>query len=477
MVMVCAAVVLQAKPVDKAVAARYAAQVLHKAVVDVTPQQFTECYLFVGVDNKGFALIAADDCVRPLLAYSLGGQWPVSSTPMPDPVAAWIDGYQREIASVVASGAVPSPVVQALWENPATRKSGNAVSPLLTTRWEQGSYYNLYCPYDTVDSAYCYTGCVATAMAQIMRYWEYPEIGWGEYSYTHPTYGIQSADFGHTHYRWERMPDTLNAACDSFQVDAVATLMYHAGVAVRMVYGINSSGAFDISRGTLNYPCAENAMKTYFRYNPMLSGNSKTSFSDTEWDSMLRSELDAARPVFYCGHHQGRAGHAFVLDGYDTMGMFHVNWGWGGYYDAYYTVDSLSPGAGSLGGNPIYTFNSNPVKALRAPTGTKGSYLHNFLTAFLVTFSNPLIILLFIGLFARFSFVSEGELVSETVTGYVSIVGGALLWWFMLTYGVNKVRKQFNLRGIWVLNRVIGVIVMIVAIVGMVITFLGESLY
>ena len=125
----------------------------------------------------------------------------------------------------------------------------------------------------------------------------------------------------------------------------------------------------------------------------------------------------------------------------------------------------------------FYTFRSNPVKALRAPSGNKGSYMHNFLTAFLVTLSNPLIILLFIGLFARFSFVEVGELVSSTVTGYVSIVAGALLWWFLLTTGVNKVRSQFNLRGIWMLNRVIGVIVMIVAIVGLVITCLGESLY
>lgn len=125
----------------------------------------------------------------------------------------------------------------------------------------------------------------------------------------------------------------------------------------------------------------------------------------------------------------------------------------------------------------IYTFNSNPVKALRAPSGNKGSYLHNFLTAFIVTLSNPLIILLFIGLFARFSFVEQGELVSETVTGYLSIVCGALLWWFVLTRVVSKVRAQFNLRGIWMLNRLIGVIVMIVAVVGLVITCLGESLY
>ena len=125
----------------------------------------------------------------------------------------------------------------------------------------------------------------------------------------------------------------------------------------------------------------------------------------------------------------------------------------------------------------IYPFSSNPVKALRAPSGKKGSYMHNFLTAFLVTLSNPLIILLFIGLFARFAVVEVGELVINTVTGYVSIVAGALLWWFILTTGVTKVRSQFNLRGIWMLNRVIGVIVIIVALVGLIITCLGQSLY
>ena len=125
----------------------------------------------------------------------------------------------------------------------------------------------------------------------------------------------------------------------------------------------------------------------------------------------------------------------------------------------------------------IHTFRSNPVKALRAPSGKKGSYMHNFLTAFLVTLSNPLIILLFIGLLARFSVVGEGMLVSETVTGYVAIVAGALLWWFLLSTGVSKVRTQFNLRGIWIINRTIGVIVIIVAVVGLIITFLGESLY
>ena len=107
----------------------------------------------------------------------------------------------------------------------------------------------------------------------------------------------------------------------------------------------------------------------------------------------------------------------------------------------------------------IYTFRSNPVQSIRPVSTSKGSYFHNFITAFAVTLSNPLIIFLFVGLFARFAFVSEGVLVFEAVTGYLAIALGALTWWFGITFFVNKVRTQFNLRGIWILNRIIGGIV------------------
>ena len=107
----------------------------------------------------------------------------------------------------------------------------------------------------------------------------------------------------------------------------------------------------------------------------------------------------------------------------------------------------------------IYTFRSNPVQSIRPVSANKGSYFHNFITAFAVTLSNPLIIFLFIGLFARFAFVQPGVLVFEEITGYLAIALGALAWWFGITFFVNKVRTRFNLRGIWILNRVIGSIV------------------
>ena len=125
----------------------------------------------------------------------------------------------------------------------------------------------------------------------------------------------------------------------------------------------------------------------------------------------------------------------------------------------------------------IYTFRSNPVQSIRPVSTNKGSYFHNFVTAFAVTLSNPLIIFLFIGLFARFAFLQPGVLLYETITGYLAIALGALTWWFGITYFVNKVRTKFNLRGIWILNRIIGGVVMVASVIGLVYSLLGESIY
>lgn len=129
-----------------------------------------------------------------------------------------------------------------------------------------------------------------------------------------------------------------------------------------------------------------------------------------------------------------------------------------------------------LFGFGVYTFRSNPVKSLRPTSSAPGTYLHNFVTAFFVTFSNPLIIFLFIGLFARFSFVMPGRTLGFQLVGYLAIIMGAISWWFGITYFVSKVRNRFNVRGIWVLNRIIGVIVMIASVVGLVLTLSGKSL-
>ena len=333
-------------------------------------------YLVTPDVGAGFVLVATDDCVRPVLAHSSSAFFPVNG--MPAHVAKWIDGYRREIASLVAAGAIPSPEVQAQWSlgGPSPKSGITPVAPLMTTTWGQKPYYNLLCPYDEQDSAYSVVGCTATATAQVMKYWNHPEVGWGSHGYYHDDYGYLYAQFDTTHYRWNLMPNSLDALSDSAAMMAVAELMYHVGVAVEMEYSPSSSGAWANSFGISDLPCAENALKTYFKYSPMLSSIYKDEHSDSDWDAMILAEIEAARPVLYIGY-DTVGGHTFVLDGVDSIGMFHVNWGWRGSYDGYYTLDSLSPGAGGIGGNATYTFNTDNSAVI----GIQPSFASNESTA------------------------------------------------------------------------------------------------
>ncbi len=356
-----------AKPVNHLEAQHVAENLLHKVVVDATPANFSQCYLFAGADGKGFVLVAADDCVRPILAYSPDSHFPLDtqslghSAPLalPQHISHWLNAYQINIAALVEAGAVASPRVQAEWQallsDKFHRVRDNFVAPLLTTRWNQGYPYNLQCPYSIPDSAYSVTGCVATATAQIMKYWNHPAVGRGSHSYS-CNFGTLSARFDTTHYDWAHMPDSPNWMSTDQERNAVAQLMYHVGVAVEMDYSPHSSGAHVASDGNSSMASSENALKNFFRYNQALFAAAKADYSDTDWDALLTAELDAARPMIISGH-DNSGGHAFVLDGYDTLGFFHVNWGWGGYCDGYYTLDSLNPDGSGIGGNATNGYN------------------------------------------------------------------------------------------------------------------------
>lgn len=337
---------LSAKPVLPATAQRVAENLLRKQVVDVTPATFTECYLFAAADGKGFALIAADDCVRPVLGYSPDGVFSTDS--LPDHIGDWIKAYQNNIASLKAAGA---PAVDIKYR----RVRDTAVGPLLATTWNQSPYYNSLCPPLNTDSR-AVTGCVATATAQVMKYWNHPAVGRGSHSYDTPN-GTLSANFDTTHYLWDSMPVSLNRFSSATAVEAVSQLMLHIGIAVEMTYG-NSSGACVSSNGDPNMASSENALKNYFRYNQALFGVARVDCTDAEWDRLITADLDASRPILISGH-DNDGGHAFVLDGYDTLGLYHVNWGWGGYCDGYYIFDSLSPGAGGIGSNATNSYNQD----------------------------------------------------------------------------------------------------------------------
>lgn len=316
------------------------------SLAEVTHQtNFQEFYIFSNTSGPGFVLVAADNCVKPVLGYSLNNN---IQFPLPPHVQNWLEGYENEIAFAKEQGFRATNEIEEQWSEllrgDYVPRSTTEVEPLLSTTWNQDPYYNDSCP--MIDGVHSITGCTATATAQIMKFWNWPEVGTGSYTYIDPTFGQQSVDFSSAHYNWDMMPNALTDSSTADEVTAVATLMYHVGVAIETEYGIDGSSAFSWSYSYENMPCAENALWKYFDYKKTIHGVYREDVGVNEWISILTTELNAGRPILEEGH--GTGGHAFVCDGYDNNGLFHINWGWGGFCDGYFAHDDLSPyGSGS----------------------------------------------------------------------------------------------------------------------------------
>ena len=308
---------------------------------------YSEFFMFNNTAGKGYVIIAADDCVTPILGYSYENNFEEGE--LPPNFKAWLDGYAEQIHAATAMKAQATEEIRADWEclrlgKPLPVKSEKAVSPLVQTKWNQRPYYNAQCPFDYNANDRTVTGCVATAMAQIMKYWSYPEHGFGNHSYvpsSHPEYGTLYVDFSAVTYQWSDMPNSVTSSNN-----AVATLMYHCGVGVDMMYGIPAapdygSAAYIVDNGG-GRACAETALKTYFGYKSSLHGVKKNDYSDSRWIEVLKNELDNGRPMLYGGF-SSSGGHAFVCDGYNNSNYFHFNWGWGGNYNDYFYINSLNP--------------------------------------------------------------------------------------------------------------------------------------
>ena len=216
--------------------------------------------------------------------------------------------------------------------------------------WHQGCLYNDLCPsLEHTPCGHAEVGCVAVAMGQIMHYWRYPETGWGSNSYYNLGVGL-SADFGNIVYGWEHMPDSLTESSSETEIEAVATLLYHCGVAVNMDYGINGSGA--------NSGDVPDALIRHFNYSRRMHIEKRRDFDDEEWMSMLKACLDLQQPIFYGG--KGSQGsHAFVCDAYDDNDLLHFNWGWG-RANGYFALGHLNPIGYSFNQNNFAIFDINP---------------------------------------------------------------------------------------------------------------------
>lgn len=329
-------------------------------------------YYIFGTGTKGFILISADDRVFPVLGYSDESVYDINS--MPPQVAKWMENYKSQIRLAIESDITATSEITDEWTllsgaNAAQSSKRGSVSPLLSVKWNQSPYYNSLCPYDNTYSERTVTGCVATAMAQVMKYWNHPAKGIGSHSYNHDVYGTLSANFSATTYNWSSMPNSVTSSNSS-----VATLMYHCGVSVDMNYNVASkggSGAFVISDASTNTNCAEYALKSYFDYKTTLDGVQRSNYTNAQWLALIKAEMDASRPVIYAGFGNG-GGHCFVADGYDNNDYIHFNWGWGGAYDGYFSINALNPGGVGTGGG-TGGFNNNHQAVIGIQPNSSGT--------------------------------------------------------------------------------------------------------
>ena len=334
-----------------------------KRMVKVKAQEDEALYhIFQSNDGNGYVIISADDIAQPILGYSEHGDVSV----MPENMRWWLNEYNREIQWAIEQGATQTEETKAEWDkllkSPQTTNATVIVSPLIKTSWSQGTYYNAQCPYDSSKGKRCLTGCVATAMAQIMKYWNHPKQGRGENSYINDTYGRQTADFANTTYQWSSMPNNLTSSSTTTQKNAVSTLMYHCGVAVEMNYGVDRSGA----RSSM----VEWAMKENFWYSDECRLLYKDDYTNSEWQEMLKAQLDAGRPLYYSGNDaNGQNGHAFVCDGYRSDNYFHFNWGWDSS-DGYFAITALKPTLLLLFPQGNFTYNQEALFNLYSKTDT-----------------------------------------------------------------------------------------------------------
>lgn len=285
-------------------------------------------YIF-DIEDGGFVIVSASKKVRPILAYSFENNF---GNEIPQTTSYFINNYNESINYHKESSMAPEKEIAESWDalenNEIKTRATTIVNPLLSTRWNQDCYYNEYAPYDSYGPCdRAYAGCVACAMSQIMKYWNYPEKGKGSHSYNHHKYGTLSADFGSTTYEWEDMPNEIWS-----ENDAIATLMYQCGVSVDMNYNYDGSGAQSND--------VETAMRMYFGYSSA-KYKERSSYQDDEWIALLKSELDVSRPMYFSGTSEV-GGHAIVCDGYDSNDFFHFNMGWSGVSDGFYSIDDVN---------------------------------------------------------------------------------------------------------------------------------------
>lgn len=296
-------------------------------------------YIFDRPASSGYLIVSADDTATPLLGYADSGSFDANN--MPPQLEWWLSEYASQIDYASANG------IKNTYAPIANKKE---IAPLVETKWNQGTPYNNLCP--SVNNVKCPSGCVATAMAQVMKFWNYPDVGTGRVTATLPSGGTGEGfiNLAQKPFDWNNMIDSYSGYdYTNEQGNAVATLMQAAGYAAKMNYAPGGSGALSIN--------AAISLSKNFKYNPNIQYLQRLYFNASEWNEIVYNELAAGRPILYGGQSTS-VGHEFVCDGYDGNGYFHFNWGWGGMSDGYFILDALNPNSVGTGGGAGGGYNS-----------------------------------------------------------------------------------------------------------------------
>ncbi|MCF8218985.1 MAG: C10 family peptidase [Bacteroidales bacterium] len=287
----------------------------------------------VNINDSGFVLMATDKRQKPVIGYSFRND--LDTEQMPPALKSWLKGNSQ----VSLQNRSEHPEWQQFLSGQKKNRSFPEVPIMLSSVWAQSWPYNAACPEHASGShGHTLVGCVATAMGQIMNYWEYPESGegnathfWGEYYTVH---------FDQANYDWTVIDDYIN----NYNQDEIAELNYHAAVSVNMNFGPNASGS-SISK-------AKDALKDHFKYLPTLRFLNRSNYAYDEWKTMMQNEMLSNRPVLYAGvDSTTQGGHAFVMDGFRDSAYFHFNWGWGGSANGYFHLNNMASGGGNFAMN------------------------------------------------------------------------------------------------------------------------------
>lgn len=323
-----------------------------RRVQGVTPQltlagKVSGLYVFNVENDGGFVVVSNDDRTIPVLGFGESGNFIPDN--MPDNMRAWMQGYADEIEWLKQHDKTPTTGSPHKARKQVGSHSTAAVAPLVTSTWDQDAPYNNLCPTYN-DSWYgsgrCATGCVATAMAQVMYYHKWPQAATKAIpGYTTSSYNMHLQSLPPVTFDWANMKDSYLGNYTPTQATAVATLMKYCGYSVKMDYG-PSSGAYTDDVAT--------ALVDYYDYNPNTTRFvSRSSYTYAHWTDLIYHEVSHSRPVCYGGMSSG-GGHEFVCDGYKfEMGtdFFHINWGWGGMSDNYFVLSALDPDQQGIGGS------------------------------------------------------------------------------------------------------------------------------